>query len=203
MLRSRHAMAALALFACLALCNTPAQAQRIATAQLVQGTQVGKSVFEPGATDKGGNGQPVDGIEGSSNEMLKTHFHAHLSLFYNGEQIAIPYGIGIVKPHQVKNGFVGAGQGFYWLHTHDASGIIHIESPDNRPYTLGNFFNLWGQPLNGRNVAGLQGPVRAYVDGKPYKGNVRDIRLRSHTQITLVAGAPDVIPPWYAFPPGL
>jgi hypothetical protein len=201
--RMAQALAALALFALLAICSAAAQAQRISAGQLVQGTQVGKSLFEPGATGKGGNGQPVDGIEGSSNEMLKTHFHAHLSLFHNGEQIAIPYGIGIVMPHQVKNGFVAGGRGFYWLHTHDATGIIHVESPDERAYTLGNFFDIWGQPLNSKNVAGLNGTVHAFVDGTPYKGKVRDIRLQPHAQITLVVGAPAVTPPRYEFPTGL
>lgn len=197
------ALTALALFALISICGGPAQAQRISAGQLVQGAQVGKSMFEPGDTDKGGNGQPVDGIEGSSNEMLKTHLHAHLSLFYKGEQIAIPSGIGIVKPHQVQNGFVAGGKGFYWLHTHDATGIIHIESPDERLYTLGNFFNVWGQPLNEHDVAGLKGPVRAFVDGKPYNGKLGTIRLQSHALITLVVGAPAVTPPRYEFPSGL
>src|SRR5471032_2315647 len=62
MLRARNAIAALVAFALLALGNRIALAQRIPTAQLVQGTQVGKSMFEPGDTGKGGNGQPVDGI---------------------------------------------------------------------------------------------------------------------------------------------
>src|SRR4051812_21812860 len=47
---------------------------------LVQGHQVGRTMFEPGDTPRGGNGQPVDGIEGSSREMLKVHVHAHLAL---------------------------------------------------------------------------------------------------------------------------
>ena len=58
---------------------------------LIQGRQVGRTMFEPGDTPRGGNGQPVDGIEGSSREMLKVHVHAHLALFHKGEQIAIPY----------------------------------------------------------------------------------------------------------------
>lgn len=40
---------------------------------LIQGGQLGKSVFPDGNTARGGQGQPVDGIEGSSQEMLKTH----------------------------------------------------------------------------------------------------------------------------------
>src|SRR3954453_307966 len=137
---------------------------------LVQRAQIGRTIFEPGDTPRGGNGQPVDGIEGSSREMLKVHVHAHLALFHKGEQIAIPYGIGIVRPFQVKNGFVGMGGGIYWLHTHDATGIIHVESPDNRTYTLGQFFDIWGQTLNAPEVAGLKGGVRAYVDDKRYSG---------------------------------
>jgi hypothetical protein len=170
---------------------------------LVQGTQVGATKFEPGDMPSGGHGQTIDGIEGSSREMLQVHVHAHLSLFLKGEQIAIPYGIGIVGPFRVNNGFVGTGSGIYWLHTHDATGIIHVESPDSRTYTLGQFFDIWGQPLNAREVAGLKGAVRAYVDGKRYSGDPRAIVLSAHTQITLEVGAPFVPPPVYVFPAGL
>jgi len=170
---------------------------------LAQGTQVGATRFEPGDTPLGGTGQPVDGIEGSSREMLKVHVHAHLSLFSKGEQIAIPYAIGIVRPFQVKNGFASAGAGIYWLHTHDATGIIHVESPDARTYTLGNFFDIWGQPLDAHSVAGFTGVVRAFVDGKPFTGDPRTIVLAAHTQITLEVGAPFVPPPVYVFPNGL
>ena len=56
-----------------------------------------------------------------------------------------------------------AGGCLYWIHTHDASGIIHIEAPDinppqGGPYTLGMLFDIWGQPLDRNNVAGLIGP---------------------------------------------
>ena len=112
-------------------------------------------------------------------------------------------------PFRVENGFVGNGQGFYWLHTHDASGIIHVESPDERPYTLGNFFDIWGQPLEtgkgakADNVAGLRGRLRVYVDGKAFSGDPRAIVLKPHEQIALVVGSPAVTPPTYAFPEGL
>jgi hypothetical protein len=170
---------------------------------LVQGAQVGKATFEPGDTPQGGTGQPVDGIEGNLREMLFVHIHAHLALFVNGQQIAIPCGIGIVKPFRITNGFVGAGSGFYWLHTHDATGIIHIESPDARAYTLGEFFDIWGEPLTTHGVAGLNGVVCAFVDGKPYTGDPRLITFAAHTQITLEVGGPIVPPPVYLFPNGL
>ena len=189
--------------ACAVIAAIGAQAPPGQPVPLVQGTQVGVTTFEPGDTPSGGHGQTVDGIEGSSREMLQVHVHAHLSLFYKGQQIAIPYGIGIVRPFQVNNGFVGMGSGIYWLHTHDATGIIHVESPDARTYTLGQFFDIWGEPLGSRNVAGLEGPVRAFVDGKPFSGPPRSIVLGAHTQITLEVGSPRVPPPFYLFPAGL
>jgi hypothetical protein len=207
---SRCFFAVMTMLALLAAQVAPALAQDSSSATaadspipLLQGTQVGKTMFEPGDTAKGGNGQPVDGIEGSIHEMLKSHTHAHLSLFYRGEQIAIPAAIGIIGPSQAKDGFVGDGRGFYWLHTHDATGIIHIEAPDGRAFTLGNFFNIWGQPINQGNVAGLKGTVRAFVNGKPHAGDVRDIRLNAHDLITLVVGKPVPTPPRYTFPQGL
>jgi hypothetical protein len=202
-MRLRHLPVLLAL-GCLSVSVSAAVSERQSAAiPLVQGTQVGLSMFEPGDTPTGGNGQPVDGIEGSSREMLKVHVHAHLALFNKGQQIAVPYGIGIVKPFQAKNGFVAMGRGIYWLHTHDATGIIHVESPDDRTYTLGQFFDIWGQPLTSTDVAGLKGTVRAFVDGKPYSGNPRGIILGAHTQITLEVGTPTVPPPSYTFPPGI
>lgn len=191
------------IFTLLAGIGIAAQGGSVAPIPLIQGTQVGAAKFEPGDTPSGGNGRTIDGIEGSSREMLKVHVHAHLALFNKGQQIAIPYGIGIVRPFQVNNGFVGTGAGIYWLHTHDATGIIHVESPDSRTYTLGQFFDIWGQPLDAQNVAGLQGAVRAFVNGKAYIGSLRGIVLGGHTQITLQVGAPFVTPPVYAFPAGL
>lgn len=170
---------------------------------LIQGSQVGKGIFPAGDTSRGGNGQTIDGIEGGSQEMLKTHFHSHLSLFHKGVQIAVPAGIGIVKPLRINRGFVESGKGYYWLHTHDASGILHVESPDNRSYTLGNFFDIWGQSLDARGAAGFKGTVRVYVNGRLAFTPAREVPLRAHDQITLEIGSPLVTPTTYAFPEGL
>ena len=180
-----------------------ASAESIAQIPLQQGVQVGASYFAEGDTPQGGHGQPIDGIEGASNEMLKNHVHVHLSIFYKGHQIAIPYGIGIIKPFRVVNGFVESGKGYYWLHTHDASGIVHIESPKDETYALGNFFDIWGQQLGTHNVAGFKGTLRTYVDGKFYFGDIRKIALKEHTQIILAVDSPLVFPINYIFPDGL
>jgi hypothetical protein len=53
----------------------------------------------------------------------------------------VPAGIGIKPPDCI-----------YWLHTHDISGIIHVESPDNRTFTLGQFFDIWGKKFNNSQI---------------------------------------------------
>jgi hypothetical protein len=151
-------------------------------------------------TAQGGRGQTVDGIACGSQEYTTLHVHTHVALFYNGKQMQIPQYIGFA-PNL-------AGGCLYWIHTHDASGIIHLEAPDvnppqGGPFTLGMLFDIWGQPLERNDVAGLVGPVTAYVNGATYDGDLRAIPLRAHQQIVLEVGTPVVLPPNYAFPPGV
>jgi hypothetical protein len=169
---------------------------------LVDGTTIGKAmipVAKVGAdTKSGGQGQPVDGISCAGMEYATLHVHSHLALFYHGTQVQIPRLIG---------GAPVPPQGcLYWIHTHDATGIIHIEAPQLSPpggsdYTTGILFDIWGQPLTRSNVAGLKGPVTAYVNGQKYDGDLRMIPLKAHQLITLEVGTPLVTPPNYTFPP--
>jgi hypothetical protein len=151
-------------------------------------------------------GQPVDGIECSSSEQTLFHIHAHLTVFVNGAARRVPYGIGIPAAHAESTPagpFVGSGSCFYWLHTHAADGIIHIESPIHRLYTLGNFFDIWGQPLSSTEVGAAHGPVTALYNGQRYDGDPREIPLTAHAQIQLDVGAPLVAPDVIEFPSGL
>jgi hypothetical protein len=152
------------------------------------------------------SGQIVDGISSSDAEQLAFHVHAHLQVYVDGQQRAVPYGIGVVPPLQlqqsVEGPFVVGGAGFYWLHTHDTSGVIHIESPAVRRYTLGEFFDLWGQPLGPEQVGPALGPVTALVDGTVVGGNPRDIPLGAHDAIQLDVGAIVPFRP-YTFQAGL
>ncbi|MFD0331547.1 hypothetical protein ACFQZC_33890 [Streptacidiphilus monticola] len=122
-------------------------------------------------------GEDVDGVV-KSNSMEKTdyHIHTHLTVFVNGVEKKIPYGVGIVPPYSLQSAddgssFVGGGSAFYYLHTHDESGILHVESPNEHIYTLGNFFDVWKQPLSGSQVGPDKGAVTVYVDGKKYTGD--------------------------------
>ena len=76
------------------------------------------------------------------------------------------------------------------LHTHTTDGVIHIESPSKAIYTLGDFFDEWHQPLSKNQVGTLSGAVTAFVNGKPWKKNPRDIQLLPHEDVQLQIGQP-------------
>jgi hypothetical protein len=142
-------------------------------------------------------GQAVDGIKCQSGEQVAFHIHSRLTVFVDGQPNRIPYGVGIADP-QLQPGlgipFVAGGACFSWLHTHAADGIIHIESPVQRIYTLGNFFDIWGQPLSRTQVGPAKGNVTALYNGQVWTGDPRDIPLNAHSQIQLEVGKPLVGP---------
>lgn len=167
---------------------------------LKDGGKLGIPHFQQGNSPAGGHGDPVDGIQCLGMEGQGLHIHAHLALFANGKQYEIPQLLGGTP--------TPTGGCLYWIHTHDGSGIIHVESPQvvspegNGFYTLGNLFDIWGEPVGPNGVAGFTGPVTAYLNGQPYTGDLHDIPLVSHQQIVLEVGKPVVPPPNYKFPPG-
>jgi hypothetical protein len=138
------------------------------------------------------NGAPViDGIK-CQPEHLESHYHAHLTLLRDGKPVKVPAYIGIDFKHQC----------LYWLHTHDATGIMHIESPDTRTYDLGQFFDVWGQPLSQTQAAQLNGKLKVFVGNREYSGDPRKIVLKPHELITIEQGKV-VEPPPFSFPAGL
>ncbi len=151
-------------------------------------------------------GQPVDGISCQTSEQTLFHIHAHLTIFVNGAPRQVPAAIGIpgAQGQNTPQGtFIGSGSCFYWLHTHAADGIIHIESPVQRTYTLGEVFNEWGQPLSAHQVGPATGTVTALYNGQVYRGNPQDIPLNAHAQIQLDVGKPLIAPEHITFPNGL
>ena len=98
--------------------------------------------------------------------------------------------------------FVADGAAFYWLHTPDRTGVIHIESPVQRTYTLGEFFDIWGQPLGTDRVGPAHGGVTALVNGDRFTGDPRGIPLHAHDVVQLAVGTAVTFHP-YVFPQGL
>jgi hypothetical protein len=138
---------------------------------------------------------PLSPFEGTA-----VHIHQHLDLYVDGHKVPVPAGIGI-----------NPAVGFAPLHTHDASGVIHVESPTVRTYTLGEFFAVWGVRFTpsclGGYCAGGGRRLRVYVDGRPYAGDPTALALEAHQELVVAFGTaaqlPSPVPSTYRFAPGL
>jgi hypothetical protein len=137
---------------------------------------------------------PIDSIQCGAMEQLGFHIHAHLDIFINGQHSTVPALIGIT------------GKCFYWLHTHDESGVIHIESPVKRDFNLGHLFDIWNRKFNNTqifdNVVSNTNALNVYVNGTevPEGTSYRDIVLHAHDVISIVYGKPpNAIPSQYEF----
>jgi hypothetical protein len=152
----------------------------------------GPTLAPASSTNPSGN---VDGVQCAPLEQLAYHVHAHLQVYVNGQPQVLPEGIGIpgaVAQQTPEGPFVSNGRCFYWMHTHATDGIIHIESPTPQIYSLGTFFDIWGQRLSSHQVAGVTGTVTAYLNGKRWTKDPRAIPLESHFVIQLDVGKPVV-----------
>ena len=136
-------------------------------------------------------------------EQLEVHYHAHLDIIANGKKVTLPAGVGFV----IQN---GKATGITVLHTHDTSGVIHIESATNEAYTLGQVFTEWGVALSATQLGGLHvdsaNVLAAFVNGQRFTGDPGTIRLKKHLEIALwygPAGTTPKVPKSYRFPAGL
>jgi hypothetical protein len=155
-----------------------------------------------------GAATPLPDVNGISCDTLEStifHIHVHLAIFVDGQEQMLPLGVGIGQPWQVEDSaegpFVTDGSCFYWIHTHTEDGVVHIESPVRRRFTLGDFFAIWQVPLSATQVGPAQGQVITYVNGSRDDRNPSDIPLLSHERIQLDIGG-DVPPYLFDFPPG-
>jgi hypothetical protein len=133
------------------------------------------------------------GLNALSAEALAFHIHQHLDIFVNGKKVTVPAFIGIDD-----------GSFITELHTHDATGIMHVESAQTKPYALGQFMSVWGVRFSKKCIGGYCAtaakPLRFYVNGKPYLGNPNNLVLKNHQEIAVVYGkAPKKIPSTYDF----
>jgi hypothetical protein len=174
----------------------PAPLPTIAAAvNLDDNHQVGNAFWPNGDTTSGGQGQTVDGVPcAAPNETF--HIHSHLSIFVNGDEKAIPANIGIVD--------TATTDCHYYVHTHDLSGKIHMEAPAAMNFTLGNLFDIWGQPLSSTNVAGVTNlPMAVYIYDAttitPFTGDPATIPMTSHRHIAIVLGTPVTQVPYFTW----
>ena len=140
-----------------------------------------------GAIAEAPSGNPVDGIRCDEAEGAVLHVHQHLTILDHGKPVPIPGDVGrpLFAPC------------LYWLHTHVADGIVHVESPVAMTFTLGNFFDVWGEPLSTTRLASAgvrPGRLVVYLNGRAFRANPRTIELTNHADITLEAGPPYLKP---------
>jgi hypothetical protein len=184
---------------------------------LQPGKVVGEDdMFAPpdGDSSTGGQSQAIDGIPCVPSMYNNYHVHVYVGLYVNGKQMAIPDQIGMYQPGQISNGYTNTATCFYYIHTHDASGMIHIESPEDQPvsasiYTLQNVLDVWGMTVGPNNVGPFTGTVRTFIGRAKlgtttvsptsyaeYFGDPNAIALYSHEAIWFEVGPPYYTPPY-------
>lgn len=124
------------------------------------------------------------------------HIHTHLDVLVDGAPVTVPANVGIDMRRRTISP----------LHTHDASGVIHIESPVQRQFSLGEFFSEWLVSLSADNIGGLRAGdgkvVRVFVNGTQRSGNPGTIMLGAHDEVAVVYGtarADETVPSTYDF----
>jgi len=145
------------------------------------------------------------GLEPELREQLQVHRHSHLDVFFNGDRVTVPAGVGIDISDPGVQTFDDPGGPAYGgieecenpcispLHTHDVTGILHTESTSDEFRTLGQFFVEWGVRLDDNCVGDYCAPetdIAVYVNGDRDSGNPADIELADQTEIAIVIGSP-------------
>jgi len=184
-----------ALFFAFGRSNGSSSAPPIVNESQLVGLQTGPAPWNPGLDHLPDRMQPLGLTElGGEGQGVILHIHAHLDILVNGKKQPVPASIGI---YNTSGGFLTD------LHTHDATGIIHIESPTRRKFSLGEFFGVWGVRLTNTCVGGYCKPKttwRVYVNGAPYSGDPSKLVLIRHQEIAFVIGKPPKkIPSSYQF----
>ena len=135
-------------------------------------------------------------------EGTAEHIHIHLDVWVNGQKITVPALVGINENAQTISP----------LHTHDTTGVVHIESPVVKDYQLGQFMTEWGVPLNasqlGSDKTDATHTLKVYVNGKETSGDPSKLAFHAHDEIAIVYGtasqnASIQIPSSYTWPSGL
>jgi hypothetical protein len=143
------------------------------------------------------NGTPRDTMACLGTEGTVIHIHMYLEIYVNGQQVQVPANTGII---QDQNG----NACFYPLHVHDGEpNIIHEESPIQATYTLGAFFDVWGQPLSKTQVMQYKADATHSLvfevfdaNGKltRYTGDPLNLPFHAHDTIVILYNSPNAKP---------
>jgi hypothetical protein len=164
--------------------------------------------------------------EGTSYPQSAFSQHAFVGIYNNGTWEALPQAIGMVNPvaptqgtpsHQYNTDAVENNQCEYNVHTHDYSGLIHIEdqtlaqSNTAMPSyaTLQSVFDLWGAQLGATGItagsSALTGAVTIFTGTPtakdssgndlvttyaPFTGAASALQFSKHMAVWIVVGTP-------------
>ncbi len=110
------------------------------------------------------------------------HIHALLHIYVNGLLVPTAANIGLDPAKGIESS----------LHTHDRTGIIHMEAPHPYKYTLGDFFSVWGVKFGPDQLGGLRGyggnHLHFYLDGRPLSNPAAHV-LHNNDRIVIGYGA--------------
>ncbi|WP_325096849.1 hypothetical protein [Mycolicibacterium vinylchloridicum] len=139
------------------------------------------------------------GLPMLTQEGAQEHIHAHLDVLVDGQPVAVPANIGVDQ----RRGRISP------LHTHDDSGVIHIESPVKRQFSIGELFSEWQVSLTADNIGALRAGdgkvLRVFVNGKQQAQDPAAFLFNTHDEIAIVYGVPrtgENIPAKYDFAEG-
>lgn len=146
------------------------------------------------------------GLEPATHEFLDHHVHSHLDVFVDGVALQVPAGIGIATDDPAVRIFEDPEGTSYGgidppceqpcispLHTHAPDGVLHTESAEATPNSLGQFFVEWGVRLDESCVGEHCEPetaIEVFLDGEAYEGDPADIELTDGLEIAIVIGTP-------------
>ena len=135
------------------------------------------------ATNTTNDNLEIDGIECVRAEQFAFHIHTKFNITIDNKSYPVPAGIGIIPDNCI-----------YWLHTHDNSGIVHIESPIKKAFTLGQFLHIWNRFNSSDTVIqnitnnSVDGTVVVNINGTQINNNTdyRNIELKDQDVISLM-----------------
>jgi hypothetical protein len=131
--------------------------------------------------------QRLSALEFPQQSDIGYHVHAVLFIYVDGKQVQVPANIGI----DPQGRFIAA------LHTHDTSGVVHMEATKPYPFTLGEFINIWGVSFSDSNLgaykAGDGKVLQLWVNGKQVSDPV-NYKMKSHDVMILGYGKPGSFP---------
>ena len=157
--KTRRALLAAMAVAAVALLAGCGQSGPPEKGLLVTGTNV-RATQPPWAPQYAGLHQRIKTLGLPTGDSEKFHIHAQVSIYNQGLLVPIPANVGIDERHHIET----------TIHTHDGSGIIHMEAPHPYNYTLGDLFAIWGVRFGAGTLGALQdnssNRVWVYVNNK-------------------------------------